>query len=75
MIKICEYRNCNTPFNGRSNSKYCSKKCKHNECKYNQRETQRVENEKEHMRSLVRQYRQNEINPLMMELYNKIYSK
>lgn len=75
MIKICEYRNCSQTFNGRPNSKYCSKKCKHNECKYNQREVKRVEREKDEIRSLVREFRASEINPVMVSLYNKIYNK
>jgi len=74
-LKTCQYRNCSQPFEGRSNAKYCSKKCKHNECKYNQRETQRVEKEREHIRSLVRQFRESDINPTMVALYNKIYNK
>jgi hypothetical protein len=75
MIKICEYRNCNLTFNGRSNAKYCCKKCKHNECKYNQREVQRVEKEKKELLSLVRQFRESEINPTLVSLYNQIYKK
>lgn len=72
-LKICEY--CNTPFIGRTNKLFCNIKCKRNQNKRNQRETKRVEKEREHIRSLVRQFRESDINPTMVALYNKIYNK
>jgi hypothetical protein len=33
-MKICEYRNCDNEVIGRSDKRFCDKKCKHNEREY-----------------------------------------
>ena len=75
MIKNCQYRNCEKPFIGKTNKKYCCVKCKRNESKYLQREEEAYQKERIEIRSILRQFRDNEINPTMLELYNNVYGK
>ena len=75
MIKNCQYSNCERPFIGRPNKKYCCVKCKRNDAKKRQREEEAYQKERMEIRSILRQYRDNEINSTMLELYNAVYGK
>lgn len=37
-VRVCKYRNCGRPIEGRVNKLYCNRKCKSNESKYILRE-------------------------------------
>lgn len=73
VIRNCQYRNCEMPFNGRPNKKFCCIKCKRNELKYKQRDNKKYREEKDSIYKLLEQFKGSEIDPILISLYNKIY--
>lgn len=75
LIKNCAYRNCEMPFYGRTTKKFCCIKCKRNELKYKQREQKAYIKERDLIYSLIDRFKKTDIDPIMVALYDKIYSK
>ena len=62
-------------FKQKEATKYCCKNCRSNEAKYNYRTARQLKEEKDHIKSLIAQYSNNEISDQVRALYNKIYNK
>jgi hypothetical protein len=72
----CNYRNCDNEFEGRSNKKYCTEKCKRNEKKYRQREADYEMIEKKRIVNLLSQVEEmNKIDKDLLTLFNLINKK
>lgn len=69
----CQYRNCGVEIKGRTNKKYCSKQCKSNECKYIQRENNKIKEDKLHIVEMLKQI--SSVDKSTVELFSKIYGR
>jgi hypothetical protein len=56
----------------RVDAKYCSRNCKTCERKYNKREDNRIENEKQHIKKLLIQTKEQTISEDIIKLFNLI---
>jgi hypothetical protein len=74
MERKCNYRNCNNylPDEMKSNAKYCSRNCKSCERKYNKREDNKIKQDKEHIKKLLIQVKEQTISDDIMRLFNLI---
>lgn len=66
-VRKCEYRNCGVPLvEKRKGAKYCCRKCKDNEKKYNKRELRRVERDKDYIVEMLELLQQEGIEDVML---------
>ena len=74
MERKCNYRNCNNylPDEMKSNANYCSRNCKSCERKYNKREDNKIKKDKEHIKKLLIQVKEQTISDDVMRLFNLI---
>jgi len=73
MERKCNYRNCGIDIsNMRKDAKYCSRNCKSCERKYNKREDNKIENEKDHIKTLLKQVENQSISEDIIKLFNLI---
>lgn len=75
MIKKCEYCNCEKPFEGRTNKKFCTIRCKRNQAKYNQRSNISFRKEKDNVYNILKQLTMTDNDITMIQLYSKVYGK
>jgi hypothetical protein len=76
MERKCNYRNCGRDIsNMRKDAKYCSRDCKSCERKYSKREDNKLKSEREHIRKLLIQVKEEAISEDVIRLFNLLQKK
>ena len=72
--RVCEYRNCSKDISKmRPSAKYCSRNCKSCERKYDKREDNKIEKDKQEIVELLKEV--NTIDDNVLTLFNLINKK
>jgi len=76
MERKCNYRNCGKDIsNMRKDAKYCSRDCKSCERKYSKREDNKLKSEREHIKKLLIQVKEETISEDVIRLFNLLQKK
>ena len=76
MERKCNYRNCGKDISTmRKDANYCSRDCKTCERKYNKREDNRIKLEREHIKNLLIQSKEQTISEDVIKLFNLLQKK